>query len=369
MRNNLKNEIKNVDVILLANVVLLVIFGLFAVASASYPVALSKYNNGFHFLIRQIFWFMVGVVAFIFILIIPKKVITQNIKWLFPISVLLIILLFVPGFGKSVNGQVRWIKITESFSFQPSDLLKVAAIVYFSDFLSKHMKDLHSKDTFIKILIILGASVGPIMIKDFSTAIVIGFALFTIYVSAGMNKKEFLILLGIGSIFILYVLRDPDNVFRLRRIFGFLDNNADPRSQDLYQITQSLYAIALGGYLGVGYFHSRQKYTNIPEAYTDFIFAVICEEFGFIGSLILVLLFVMFIFRGYLIAFRSKNLFNKFLAIGLTSFIGIQSFFNMGVSAKLLPVTGITLPFISYGGTALVMAMVSAALLIRISKE
>lgn len=369
MNRNLRREIKNVDIVLLIDVVLLVIFGLFAVASASYPVALNDYNNGFYFLIRQFFWFIVGTFAFIFILLIPKSVIKKNIKWLYPFSVLLIILLFVPGFGRSVNGQVRWIRITESFSFQPSDLLKVASIVYFADFLSKNLRNLHRKDNFIKIIIILGASVGPIMIKDFSTAVVIAFALFTMYFSAGLNKKEFAILLAISSVFILYVLKDPDNVYRLKRIFGFLSDNSDSRSQETYQITQSLYAIALGGYLGVGYFHSRQKYTNIPEAYTDFIFAVICEEFGFIGATIMIFLFLLFIFRGYLIAFRTKDFFNKFIAIGITSYIGIQAFFNMGVNAKLLPVTGITLPFISYGGTALVMAMVSAALLIRISKE
>ena len=172
-----------------------------------------------------------------------------------------------------------------------------------------------------------------------------------------------------GAMFHDCLSADPENEFRLKRILGFVSDSTDYQTSEKYQARQSLFAFALGGYSGVGLFRSRQKYTNLPEAYTDFIFSVMAEEFGFIGTFIIILLFIIYIYRGYMISYKATNYFDKFTAIGLTTYIGIQAFFNMGVCAKLLPVTGITLPFISYGGTALVMAIASTAILLKISKE
>ncbi|MDU1583889.1 MAG: FtsW/RodA/SpoVE family cell cycle protein, partial [Peptoniphilus harei] len=190
-----------------------------------------------------------------------------------------------------------------------------------------------------------------------------------ILLAAGIDKKQFLFLVVLGIIFIWLILKDPENEFRIKRILGFVSDSTNYQSSSLYQARQSLYAFALGGYSGVGLFRSRQKYTNLPEAYTDFIFSVIAEEFGFIGTLIIILLFIIYIYRGFMIAFKATNYFDKFTAIGMTTYVGIQAFFNMGVCAKLLPVTGITLPFISYGGTALIIALASTAILLKISKE
>ena len=215
----------------------------------------------------------------------------------------------------------------------------------------------------------MGFSIVPIMIKDFSTAIVIGIALFAMFTSAGMTKKEFLIMLLMGLGLVVLILMGPGSKYRRERIMGLIASDQGDVSDELYQITQSLYAIALGGYTGSGFFQSKQKYANLPEAHTDFIFSVICEEFGFVGALVLIILYLILIYRGFKIATQTDDLFYKFTAIGITTYIGIQAFFNIGVTCKILPVTGITLPFISYGGTALVMSMVAVGLLLKISKD
>ena len=365
----LKRDIKDVDLVLLITMILLIVIGLIAVTSASFPTA-KKYNlNSFHYLIRQGVFLILGIIAFIFIMRVPRSVIYKNITWLFPFSVVLILLLWTP-LGSSTKGQARWLDFRViPLKFQPSDLLKLTSILYLSKYLSRNIYSLREAKTFLIAVAIMGISVVPIMIKDFSTAVVIGVALFAILLAAGIDKKQFLFLVVLGIIFIWLILKDPENEFRIKRILGFVSDSTNYQSSSLYQARQSLYAFALGGYSGVGLFRSRQKYTNLPEAYTDFIFSVIAEEFGFIGTLIIILLFIIYIYRGFMIAFKATNYFDKFTAIGMTTYVGIQAFFNMGVCAKLLPVTGITLPFISYGGTALVMAIASTAILLKISKE
>ena len=362
-----KKEIKDIDLMLLLSMIFLIIIGLVAVTSASFPTA-KKYNlNSFYFLIRQSGFLIIGIVALVLIIKMPRAVIYKNIDWIFPISILFIFLLWSP-LGDKSNGQARWLDL-KIITFQPSDILKLSSIIYLAKYLSRNIYNLKDKKSFLIAVAIMGISVGPIMIKDFSTAVVIGVSLFAVLLAAGINKKQFLFLVTLGIALIVVILKDPENKFRLMRIFGFVSDSTDYQSAALYQARQSLYAFALGGYSGVGLFRSRQKYTNLPEAYTDFIFSVIAEEFGFIGTFIVILLFIIYIYRGYMIAFKATNYFDKFTAIGMTTYIGIQAFFNMGVCAKLLPVTGITLPFISYGGTALVMAIVSTAILLKISKE
>lgn len=372
MKLKIKKDIRDVDTALLIDVILLIIFGLFSVASASFPATI-KYNvNRFYYLIRQMIWMILGIFSIFFILKINKNFIKNHIDIVFGLSLLLIFLLWTP-MGKLVNGQVRWLKIVigsrEIFAFQPSDLLKVASIVYMAKFLSNNIKRISEGSIFLTVLLIMGLSVIPIMVKDFSTAVVIGLALFAMFTSAGMTKKEFLIILVIGLGVIAIILMGPGSKFRRERIASMFADSNDKMSNSLYQITQSLYAIALGGYTGSGFFQSKQKYANLPEAHTDFIFSVICEEFGFVGALFLIILYLIFIYRGFVIASRAKDNFYKFTAIGLTTYIGIQAFFNLGVAVKILPVTGITLPFISYGGTALVMSMVAVGFLLKISKE
>ena len=372
MKLKIKSQIKEVDLILLFDVMALLIFGLVSVASASFPTTIKYDVNRFYYLIRQLVWMVLGIFSVLFIIKVNKNFIKKNINWVFLLSIILIFMLWTP-MGKLVNGQVRWLKIEitgrEIFAFQPSDILKVSSILFLAKYLANNFNKIKEDSIFVTILVIMGFSIVPIMIKDFSTAIVIGIALFAMFTSAGMTKKEFLIMLLMGLGLVILILMGPGSKYRRERIMGLIASDQGDVSDELYQITQSLYAIALGGYTGSGFFQSKQKYANLPEAHTDFIFSVICEEFGFVGALVLIILYLILIYRGFKIATQTDDLFYKFTAIGITTYIGIQAFFNIGVTCKILPVTGITLPFISYGGTALVMSMVAVGLLLKISKD
>lgn len=372
MKLKIKSQIKEVDLILLFDVMALLIFGLVSVASASFPTTIKYDVNRFYYLIRQLVWMVLGIFSVLFIVKVNKNFIKKNINWVFLLSIILIFMLWTP-MGKLVNGQVRWLKIEiagrEIFAFQPSDILKVSSILFLAKYLANNFNKIKEDSIFVTILVIMGFSIVPIMVKDFSTAIVIGLALFAMFTSAGMTKKEFLIMLLMGLGLVILILMGPGSKYRRERIMGLIASDQGDVSDELYQITQSLYAIALGGYTGSGFFQSKQKYANLPEAHTDFIFSVICEEFGFVGALVLIILYLILIYRGFKIATQTDDLFYKFTAIGITTYIGIQAFFNIGVTCKILPVTGITLPFISYGGTALVMSMVAVGLLLKISKD
>lgn len=372
MKLKIKSQIREVDLILLFDVMALLIFGLVSVASASFPTTIKYDVNRFYYLIRQLVWMVLGIFSVLFIIKVNKNFIKKNINWVFLLSIILIFMLWTP-MGKLVNGQVRWLKIEiagrEIFAFQSSDILKVSSILFLAKYLANNFNKIKEDSIFVTILVIMGFSIVPIMVKDFSTAIVIGLALFAMFTSAGMTKKEFLIMLLMGLGLVILILMGPGSKYRRERIMGLIASDQGDVSDELYQITQSLYAIALGGYTGSGFFQSKQKYANLPEAHTDFIFSVICEEFGFVGALVLIILYLILIYRGFKIATQTDDLFYKFTAIGITTYIGIQAFFNIGVTCKILPVTGITLPFISYGGTALVMSMVAVGLLLKISKD
>ncbi|MDO5715141.1 MAG: putative peptidoglycan glycosyltransferase FtsW [Tissierellia bacterium] len=365
-----RRKVKNTDIVMILDIVFLVIFGFIAMTSASYPRSLKDYGGGFHFVIRQGIFLILGIIGMFMASKFPRKNLQRISLFLFIMTVIIVGLLWVPKLGHEVGGQIRWIKIPLiGFTFQPSDLMKLSSIIFMAHFLSVNIHRIKNNNIFILILCIMGISVGPIMIKDFSTAIVMGLTLFFMFWASGMSKKQFLVMVVIGTILLSIMLLTEDFSYRIKRITGLFTDDPAQRLDSAYHAFQSLYAIAMGGYSGVGLFHSRQKYTNVPEAHTDFIFAIICEEFGVIGATLLIILFIIFIYRGFMIAYKTKNLFDKIMAIGITTSIGIQAFFNMGVSVKLLPATGLTLPFISYGGTALVIALIEVGLLLRIAKD
>ncbi|WP_240649012.1 FtsW/RodA/SpoVE family cell cycle protein [Anaerosphaera multitolerans] len=362
---NYKQKIKEVDLTLLVVLILLLGFGLIAVTSASYPEGIKSYNNGFYFVKRQIAFMVLGFVAMLIVYIMPRKMLQKLTTFAFVVSLCLVALLWSP-LAKVINGQARWIIIPIiNIRVQPSDFVKVTSVLYLANYLEANRKNIGKGSIFIMILVILVVSVVPIMTKDFSTAVVIGASLFFMFLVAGMKPHQFVSMAGLGAGLIALMLTQDKYKYRISRILGF----AGDTSIDTYQIDQAQYAIAMGRIKGVGLFQSRQKYGNVPFAYNDFIFPIICEEFGLIGGIFLIVLFILLIYRGYTIAYRAKNYFDKFVAVGLTTYLGVQAIFNLGVSTKLLPVTGITLPFISYGGTALLVAMVSVGILLRISKD
>ncbi|MDO5041183.1 MAG: putative peptidoglycan glycosyltransferase FtsW [Peptoniphilus sp.] len=363
---NLKRKYRSVDLGLLLIFVVLVGFGLMVVTSAAYPLGIKYYDDGFYYGKKQLVFCVLGFIAAYIISRFPRNIIKKISPLLFIASILLILALWTP-LGYGTYGSTRWIKVPGiNFRFQPSDILKITSVLFLAKILEINRTHMEKTEAFVIIVGIIGLSVVPIMIKDLSTGVVIGFSLFVMYVAGGIKSHQFVTLAGLGLLGMIPMTMKF--LYRMKRIFGFL--NPDIASLDEnYQITQSLYAIAMGGIGGVGFFHSRQKYSNIPQAHNDFIFPVICEEFGLIGGIFVVLMFFLFVYRGYTIAIRSKNYYDKYVAIGITSYIGIQAIFNLGVGCGLFPVTGITLPLISYGGTSLLVTMASVGILLGISRD
>lgn len=362
-----KTSIKQYDIVLITTASLLLIIGFVAVLSASYPIGVKDFNNGYYYIRRHAFFMVMGAVLMFISANLKRDFLKKISPYLFLGSIFFVFLLWTP-LAKTNYGQARWIKIPGiPFKIQPSDFVKITSVLYMAKVLDENKNRIASPDVFIKLIVIMGLSAGPILIKDFSTGVVIIAELGVMFLVGGMYFYQFVVLGGMGLAAAAALVLGVK--YRRERVLSYFKGEHRKTNDELYQITQSLYAIAMGGFGGVGLFHSRQKYTNLPFAYNDFIFAIICEEFGAFGGIVLVILFAVFTFEGYLIASRAKDRFDKLVAVGLTTFIAIQAAFNIGVSIKLFPVTGITLPFISYGGTALLVSMTAVGLLLRISKK
>lgn len=359
-------KIKKYDLPFLVVTILLIAFGFIAVLSASYPTGLKDNGDGYFFVKKNIKFLILGTFLMFLAARMPRKTLKKLTPYVFWSSIILIALLWTP-FGQERYGQVRWVKIPNLPQIQPSDFIKVSIVLMLANILEKNYKRLSNTNVFITIIFIMVIGVMPILLKDFSTGLVVVAEVVSMILVAGLYFYQFVILGGMGITGLLILVFSVG--YRRRRVMAFFKGTSTGVKKDNYQITQALYAIAMGGTSGVGLFHSRQKYANLPFAYNDFIYAIICEEFGAIGGIILILLFAFFVYRGYCIAYRTKNIFDKLTAVGLTTFIGIQAIFNIGVNINLFPVTGITLPFISYGGTALLISMISAGLILRISRE
>jgi cell division protein FtsW len=283
-------------------------------------------------------------------------------------SVIFLILVFVPGVGSNVYGASRWIQLGP-FSFQPSEMAKLAIIIYLAAWLESRGKD-RIKDLFEGMLPFLGIMglIGFLIMKqpDTGTLGVIVLTSFAIFFVAGARLAH-LASMGVMGMFALWILVKIEP-YRFNRILAFLDPGADPQGIG-YQINQALLAVGSGGFWGVGLGHSRQKFNYLPEPVGDSIFAVIGEEIGMVGATILVFLFIMLAIRGIKIAKNSPDMFGRLLATGITMWIILQAFINISANIALVPLTGIPLPFISYGGTSLVFLMASIGILLNISKQ
>ncbi|SHH43594.1 cell division protein FtsW [Anaerosphaera aminiphila DSM 21120] len=364
MKLNYRQKLKELDLPLMVVTLLLLAFGLIAVTSAAYPEGIKYYDDGFYYAKRHLIFMVLGFIAMYIVYRIPRNFLKKLSFPLFAITIVLVALLWSP-LGVERYGQVRWIQFPIINQLQPSDFVKISAVLYLAKILEANRKNIGKTSSFIAILAVIGIAVFPILLKDYSTALVIGASLGAMYLVGGMKPHQFVTIAGLGAVVLGVMVFGVD--YRRERVMAYFTGSG--QLGDNYQITQALYAIAMGRINGVGLFQSRQKYGNVPFAYNDFIFPIICEEFGLIGAIFLILLFVVLIYRGYVIANKATNYFDKYVAVGLTTYLGVQTVFNLGVSTKLFPVTGITLPFISSGGTALLVAMVSVGILLRISKD
>ncbi|WAA10634.1 stage V sporulation protein E [Fervidibacillus albus] len=354
------------DFLLLILIFSLLALGLIMVYSASAIWADYNFDDSFYFFKRQLLFAGLGIFAMFFTMKIDYWTWRTWAKVLVILCFILLIAVLIPGVGNVRNGSRSWIGIG-AFSIQPSEFMKLGMIIFLARFLSTHQKNITSfKRGLLPSLSIVLFAFGLIMLQpDLGTAtVMVGTCIVMIFVS-GAKISHFLTLGFIGFIgFIGLIASAP---YRIRRITAFLDPWQDPTG-DGFQIIQSLYAIGPGGLFGLGLGQSRQKFFYLPEPQTDFIFAILAEELGFIGGSFVLLLFALLLWRGIRIALNAPDLYGSLLAVGIISMIAIQVMINIGVVTGLIPVTGITLPFFSYGGSSLTIMLAAVGILLNISR-
>lgn len=355
-----------IDLILLLAVILISILGLIMIYSSSCIWAEYKFDDPYKFLKTQGLFLIVGYIIMMVISNISYTKYLNKANIIFGVCFLLLILVLIPGVGTIRNGSRSWFGIG-GFGVQPSEFMKLGIIIFTSKYLANNEKILNNiKKGVLPILIILFLVFGLIMLQpDFGTGVIIVMSIIVLLFVAGVNMSFFVKLgfLGVLGIVGLIVIAP----YRMKRIVSFLNPWSDPLGSG-FQIIQSLYAIGPGGLLGLGFGNSIQKHFYLPEPQTDFIFAIISEELGFMGVLLVSSLFIIIIYRGLRIATNCNELFGKYLSFGITFCLAFQSILNLMVVVGLIPVTGVTLPFLSYGGSSLLISLASMGILLNISK-
>lgn len=356
---------RGIDYTVLILVLILVMFGLVMVFSSSYYYAMtdSRFNDKFYFFSRQFRWAIVGIVAMVMCMSI-------NTEFFRRISVLayggiILILMAVLVIGVATKGSQRWLEVLGT-SFQPSEFAKFIIIIFMSGFVIKHRQWLNGNFImFIKCALPVIIAAGLIATENLSTGIVVMAVGLMIMFVASNKVMNFVVFGMLGFLgFVVLVVIEP---YRMARIKGWLDPWSDLIGNG-YQIVQSLYAVASGGLFGLGIGQSRQK-TFIPESYNDIIFSIICEELGLVGAIVVILLFLILIWRGIKIAMTAKDKYSSYAATGIVTMITVQVIINIAVVTNTMPNTGMPMPFISYGGTSLVVTMASMGLLLNISRD
>lgn len=362
------------DFILCITVLLLLSLGIIMVLSASAPSALSTTGNSYTYVKKQLLFAIAGLFVMFFLSKVDYRFYKKYYWYIYFASWIILLLVVVPGLGYAVKGATRWIKIG-GFQFQPSELTKIGMIIFFAGYLSDHKNELQEfKRGFLKPLAFLIPPIGILYViqNHFSVSLVIGVVVLVIMFMAGCRLKYFLIvgIVGISAILgLLGVMQmKGSESFRLDRISTYFDPWADAQGTG-YQTVQSLYAIGSGGMFGLGLGNSKQKYLYIPEPHNDFIFSILAEELGFFGCILVIALFAIFIWRGILVSMRAKDMFGSLVAIGITTLIAIQAVINIAVVTGTVPTTGMSLPFFSYGGTALLLLLANVGILLNISRS
>ena len=368
----------DIDGVLLGTVIALLAIGLLMMFSASYPAAIQDGHKGTFYATRQM-WFAVGGLVLMAITATVNYHIYEKL-WVsgtaFGVSFVCLILVLIPGIGSDQGTFAkRWIAVG-SLTFQPSELMKIAIVLFFSMLI---VRNGHRMTNFwygiVPYLLMLGVVAGLMMMEPHlsGTLIIAVLALTLIYVG-GARTGHFIALCAIGALALGILLLYKANVegmdyFKTRFMSWFNPFDPELMQDETWQTCQSLIAIGSGGMFGLGLGASRQKYQYLPEAQNDFVFAILCEEFGYVGAVTVILLFCLLVFRGFYIAAKAKDKFGMLVAVGLTMHIGLQALLNIAVVSNTIPNTGISLPFFSYGGTALLMQLAEMGILLNISRE
>lgn len=343
---------------------LLTALGLIMLFSASFPRAYHVTGNSASYFTSQLLFALMGVAVMYGFSLVPYRLYSRYSKLLYGACVLL--LLGVLLFGLTGGGATRWIRLG-FVRFQPSEIAKLSLIISLANILTRQREHSRSPRTFFACsLAMLIVAVLLILEPHFSATIIVASLCFLMMLVGGVNTKYLMtIALGGGAVLLLLILTGG---YTGDRIMAWLDPEAYP-SDEGYQIVQSLYAIGSGGLFGLGFGMGRQKYLYLPEEHNDYIFAIVCEELGFIGAMGILILFALLILRGYWIAIHAKDRFSMLLATGLTTLLALQVLLNVGVVSNLLPSTGISMPFFSSGGTALMMQLAECGILLNISRS
>lgn len=354
-----------IDFPLFITILILLSIGVVMVFSASMVEDYKIYNDTYHHLKKQILWAFLGIFAMMFMANFDYRKLRNKKILVFGMMItiaLLVIVLFMPA----RKGATRWIGIGGA-SIQPSELAKMILIIYLSDNIVRKGEKIKSFTKGVLPVLIIASFFAALIILEpnMSTTVIIMAIAFSLLFVGGAKIEQLvgIVLLGV-AIAALGIIIEP---YRMRRLTGFIDPFKDPLDSG-YQAIQSLYALGSGGLFGMGLGQSRQKWHYIPEAQNDFIFSIICEELGYIGALFVIILFVILVWRGLKIAVTSRDKFGTLVAAGITSLMAVQSSINFLVVASFMPVTGVPLPLISYGGSSLVFTMALLGILLNISR-
>ena len=358
-----------IDLPLCLLVLLLTGIGLVMLLSASFPSAYYVNGDPTHYFVRQGVFAVAGIAAMFIISRFNYQRLRGLSKLLLYFSVVLLILVLIPGVGITRNHATRWLGVGELFQFQPSEIAKFAVVVYFSDSISKKKDKMHTtRYGIVPYLLIMGVLAVLMLLEPHlsGTVLILGAGAVLMLVG-GINWSWVIAAVG-GAGGVLFLMLNGFIKYGQSRIAMWHDPWLDPQG-DGYQLVQSLLSIGSGGLLGVGLGKSRQKYLYLPEEHNDFIFAIVCEELGLIGATIIMMLFAALILRGYWIALHARDRFGSLLVVGVTTLIALQTFLNIGVVTGLLPTTGISLPFFSYGGTALCIQLAEMGVVLSVSRQ
>lgn len=352
---------KRIDILLLFLVVFLTLFGLLMIYNVSSYVAFRDFGDKYYYLKEQSVWIVLGFLGLLFFSFFNYRKFYNLALPLLIVAIILLILVFVPGIGVSALGARRWID-AGAFVLQPAEFVKLSLAIYLAAWFSRK-----EKGRFFSFLLLLGVVVLLVMLQpDMGTAVIILSLALIVYFLEGANILHlFLLMPVVGFLSLLFIKLEP---YRAARLAAFLNPNQSLETSG-YHTKQILIALGMGGLTGVGLGNSLQKYAYLPEVTTDSIFAIIAEEIGFIGALVLIFLFILLIWRGFFIAIKTQDKFGKLLAGGIISFLAVQMFINLAAQTALIPLTGVPLPFISYGGSSLIVDLCAIGILLNISKQ
>jgi cell division protein FtsW len=347
------------DRLLLFGIILLSLFGILMVYDSSVALAIRDFSDQYYYVRQQLLWLGIGIITMSVCSKIPYKIWYSLALPVLCITLVLLLAVFIPGIGVKTMGAHRWINLGFTV-LQPAEIAKFTVILYLAAWFSHP-----EKNRFIPFLLLLTMVVGLILLEpDLGTAAIIVFIALALYFVSGAPIRHMMMLLPViaGGLILLAIVAP----YRMQRLLTFVNREHDPLGSS-YQIRQILLALGSGGWSGVGIGMSRQKYEYLPEANTDSIFAIIGEEIGFIGALAVITVYAGIIWRGFRIAIRAPDVFARLLALGITVWIAVQTLVNLGAMVALLPLTGVPLPFVSYGGSSLVLLLSMMGIVLNIS--